>query len=147
MQWNYTFLSKLKKKLQRINSEIQELCDCRTVEGFNKDVSLENGNQTQDAHSSVDNKTGDVTEWLQILTSKNGSSWTHLLSLKGAQDAFNWQNTPLSLLKFIHMHENARQNSPEIYAQNLNTIVNPSLNSKIQVLTLKTNKPVTVSHS
>lgn len=53
----------------------------------------------------------------------------------------------LSGFEFIHIHEDARDNSPEIHAQNLNTIVNPSLNSKIQVLTVKTNKPVTVSHS
>lgn len=89
MQLNCTFLSKLIKKLHSINSETQEFYDCRSVERFDKGVSSENGNQTQDAHSSVDNKTGDVTEWLQILTSKNWSSCTHILSLKGAQDAFN----------------------------------------------------------
>lgn len=98
MQWNCTFLSKLKKKPQRINCETQEPHDCRTVERFDKGVSSENGNQTQDVHSSVDNKTSDVTEWLQILTSKNWSSCTHILSLKGVQNAFKWQNTPFSLL-------------------------------------------------
>lgn len=110
MQWNCTFLSKLKKKPQSINSETQELYDCRTAERFDKGVSSENGNQTKDAHSSVDNKTGDVTEQLQILKSKNWSSCTHILGLKGVQNAFNWQNTPLSLLNlsiFMRMQDKA----------------------------------------
>lgn len=82
-------LNKLKKKPHSTNSETQEFSDCRTVERFDKGVSSENGKQTQDAHSSVESKTGDVTEWLQILTSKNWNSCTHIFSLKGAQDAFN----------------------------------------------------------
>ena len=54
------------------------------------------------------------------------------------------KNPPLSLFNlsiFIRIHD-----TPQLHAQNLNTIVNPSLN-KTQVLTLKTNKHLIVSQS
>lgn len=72
---------------------------------------------------------------------------TDILKAKGVQDVFNLSQKPSSHFnQFVHVHQNTWHTSPVLYAQNLNTIINPSLN-KTQVLTLKTNKHVIVSQS